>query len=319
MDLNETTVGTAALPRMLGCFIGQSARALRCPPHPDLAGRIVAITGATNGIGLETARGLLERGATVVMLARNAAKAERVLEDFGADADAFAVPLDLGDLSTLPGALEEIRRRLDGRQIDVLIENAGVSPQRFENTAQGHEIAFGTNVLGHFALRAGLLRQALLSPSARVVIVTGDIYITESDCTSNFRYRGRLGGVRAYSRSKLGNFWIGRELQRRHPELTVTLVHPGVVASNLMVGPGVLERLSKHLLLSAVGGAQTSLICATQAVLSGGYYHNTRGLTQLSPGDPALNDTRAEALWRECEALAAPFLTEPAPSVPQPA
>ena len=138
-------------------------------------------------------------------------------------------------------------------------------------------------------------------------MITGDIYIIESDCTSDHRWNGGLGGMRAYCRSKLGNIWIAAELTRRFPKLCVFVAHPGVVATNLGGNAGALgDRIKARFMISPELGAQTALVCATQKGLeNGGYYHNTGGLMRLAPSDPARNTASAEALWDHCEALAA--------------
>ncbi|MEM7283523.1 MAG: SDR family NAD(P)-dependent oxidoreductase [Pseudomonadota bacterium] len=308
MSIRETVVGTSIVPRLMGCFVNQKKKALTCPDLGDLGHRVIAITGPTNGIGLETARPLIDAGARMLLIARNEAKARALLSSWGNPANACVVVADLSDLKTLSPAVEQINSVLQGQPIDTLIENAGVSPHKYEQTVQGHEMAFGTNVLGHFALRKMLMDEEMLARSARVVVVTGDIYITATDCTPNFKYKTMIGASSAYSRSKLGNAWIAKVLQDRYPKLTVTLVHPGVVDSGLMMGDKPIERLFKKALLPTPRGAQTTLYCATQPVVSGGYYHNTRGLVHLADEDPALDKEKATALWDACERMASPFL-----------
>lgn len=310
MAIRESRAGTFAPLRLMKCFINQKRNALVSPTPQAMEQRVVAVTGATNGIGMATTQALLKSGATVVMIVRNADKARRRLNDWGDQPNAMVVTYDLSDLNTLDGAIATLTDSLKGRRIDTLIENAGVAPTRRSLTEQGHELAFGTNVLGHFALRQAMIRHDLLAETARVIVVTGDIYILSSDCTPDYTYRTMLGASMAYNRSKLGNIWIAKALQERHPELTVVQVHPGVVASDLMVGNSALERAMKRLLLPTHLGAQTSLYCATQPVEKGGYYHNTRGLMRLSDNDPAMNAEKWRSLWDNCSALVAPYLPE---------
>jgi NAD(P)-dependent dehydrogenase (short-subunit alcohol dehydrogenase family) len=216
------------------------------------------------------------------------------------------VEMDLEDLDSVRRAATEIARAAGGRRLDLLVENAGVFPRRYARTRQGHEIAFGVNLLGHFALRRELQRLGALA-AGRVVVLTGDIYILASACTPDFRYRGPLGGMQAYCRSKLGNLWIAAELARRAPELEVRTVHPGVVATNLggeVSGLGVW--IKRQLMIPPELGAQMPLLCATQPGLpSGGYWHNVHGRMRLAPEDPASDAAGAAKLWETCEALAA--------------
>jgi retinol dehydrogenase-12 len=265
------------------------------------------VTGGTRGIGLETTRGLALRGAEVVSASRDEASGMRVA---GALRAALGVPvhfapLDLGDLGSIPRTLDRVQGLLAGRRLAVVVANAGVWPTRHARSAQGHELAFATNVLGHHALLRGALELDLLADRSRVVVVTGDIYIMSSDCSSDYSYRGRFGGQQAYCRSKLGNLRYARELARRHPELRVHAVHPGVVASELAgSGAGIVGVFKRTAMLSPEQGAQTSLFCATQPDLeSGTYYHNVLGRVVLHPDDPAANEVESAALWDRLEEL----------------
>jgi NAD(P)-dependent dehydrogenase (short-subunit alcohol dehydrogenase family) len=284
------------LRRSVTALWRQRARCLRCPEDARLDGRLALVTGGNAGIGFETSRGLLQRGAEVIVACRREAKlGER----------ARWLPLDLADLDSVRAAADRLVRETAGRPLDVAIWNAGLWPERFGVSPQGHEIAFATNVLGHFALTRALELRGML-PAARVVVVTGDIYAGARSCTPDFAYRGRAGGADAYRRAKLGNLWFARELARRRPALRVVAVHPGVVASNLVRG---FEALKRRLLLDCEAGAQTSLVAATHPELaSGSYLHNTGGVVRFAPGDPAEDGAGAAALWDVCEAAARPFL-----------
>jgi len=289
----------------------QRSHLLRAPEQARLDGRLAVVTGGNAGIGFETSRGLLARGAWVVVVSRNPAKAEEACARLVREASVSAarvtpITLDLADLASVRSAVDALERATGGRAVDLLIQNAGIWPQRFSLSAQGHEIAFATNVLGHFALTLELERRGLLK-RARVVVVTGDIYIRARQCTADFHYRGRSGGQDAYCRSKLGNLWFARELARRRPELTVVTVHPGVVNSNLVAGFETFKRL---LFLDCVEGAQASLLAGTHPHLpTGSYLHNTMGLARFSTDDPAADDTSARSLWELCASLAQPFLS----------
>jgi NAD(P)-dependent dehydrogenase (short-subunit alcohol dehydrogenase family) len=215
--------------------------------------------------------------------------------------------MDLEDLDAVRRGADEIARRAGGRRVDLLIENAGIWPQRYAVTRQGHEIAFGVNVLAHFVLRQALADAGLLA-GARVVVMTGDIYILASECTPDFHWSGPLGGMHAYCRSKLGNLWIAAELVQDAPDLEVRVVHPGVVATGLGGEGGRPGRWLRNLVLIPPElGAQMPLICATQAGLeNGGYWHNVHGRMRLAESDPARNEGAAARLWETCEALAIP-------------
>jgi retinol dehydrogenase-12 len=297
---------TRVLPRLLRCMWRQAQASPLCPPTP-MDGQIALVTGGSRGIGLETSRGLAARGAEVVSAARGQDAGERMMAALRVEYDrpAHFLPLDLADLATVPRTLDRLEILLAGRSLDVLIANAGLLPTRHARSAQGHEIAFAANVLGHYALIRGALERDLLAEGCRVVVVTGDIYIMARECSAGFVYRGALGGHQAYCRSKLGNLWYAHELARRHPSLRVHAVHPGVVASQLGGGNAWLARaIGRAFMLSPERGAQTSLFCATQPGLaSGTYYHNVLGRVELSPADPASDARRASELWGLLERL----------------
>ncbi len=293
------------VPRMLASMWRQARHSAACPDGPRLDGQRALVTGGARGIGLETTRGLAARGAEVIAASRGEARGKAAAEEVARE---FAVPthflpLDLADLHAVTAALERLEALLDGRRLDVFVANAGLWPLRHRLSAQGHEIAYATNVLGHHALLQGAIERGLLAESARVVIVTGDIYILSDECTSDYAYRGALGGQLAYCRSKLGNLWQARELAKRQPSLRVHAVHPGVIASDLGGdGTGALGVMKRAFMLSTEQGAQTSLYCATQPDLpTGSYFHNVLGRVELHPEDPAASASRAAALWDRLE------------------
>ena len=294
--------------RLAMCSIGQQRTSRRCPPTPRLDGKRALVTGGTNGIGLEIARGLLARGASVVLPCRDLQKGGRVRESLRGTGDADAridlVCMDLADLDSVRQAASDIAQLAP--RLDLLVENAGIMERTPGLTTQGHERTFGVNVLGHFVLRQQLLGTGVLR-DARVVVLTGDIYALQSDCTPDYAWRGRPGGLLAYCRSKLGNLWIAAELQKRYPELSVFVAHPGAVDTDLGGKAGAVAAWFKRtFMIDAELGAQTPLICATQDDLRrGAYYHNRFGLVRLRERDAALDAAGAARLWTLCEQLAA--------------
>lgn len=279
-------------------------------PSVDLRGRVAVVTGGSGGIGLEVCRALARMGARVILGARSAKSrvaASRTLAAQCPGAMVDHAALDLSDLGSVRAFADEVMALLGDARIDIFLQNAGLWPQEHALSAQGHEIAFATNVLGHFALTRYLLPR--LDPpetpsGARVVVVTGDIYFQVSDCTPDFVWQGIKGGQAAYCRSKLGNLWIAGELQRRQGGLEVCAVHPGVVASGLFTGGPVVEWLKRRLLISNHRGAQTPLYCCVAShVEPGAYYHNTMGRVVLPASDPAVDKRRAGELWELCESL----------------
>ena len=297
------------LKRIQHGIFGQRRHIAKCPDLPRLDGKWAVITGANDGIGKQSARGLLQRGASIFMMCRNVEKAEQARRHFiGEGFDSAKITLiecDLADLDSVMAAAQAVKHHLQGRKIDILVENAAIRARRYGETEQGHEIHFGTNVLGHFALRRILMAEAL-APHARIIVVTDDVYVKARGCSSNYHCRSQMGASRAYSRSKLGNFWIARELQKRHPHYNVFIVHPGTVATDLRRGIPISGWLSKFFCISPFEGAQTTLMCAGQQDLShGSYYHNVHGECELDNADPATNDEAAARLWARCHGMTA--------------
>ena len=295
--------------RVLGCMSGQQRQTQTCPETPRLDGRLALVTGGSTGIGAALARGLAERGAAVVVLARGGPQTAQDCADWSQSCGAPVthLPCDLGDMAAVIEAVAALRQRWPGRSVDIVCANAGVWPKRHAKTRDGFESAFAVNCLGHHLLIRALLDRGLLADQTRIVGTTGDIYVLAEDCTPDFAYRGR--GLQAYCRSKLGNLWQFGELARRHPTLCVVCVHPGVVASGLE-GPttGLGGVVKRALMISPALGAQASLIAATQPLPSGSYFHNTRGIIDLAPGDPAADRAKAAGFWDVLDGIVAPWL-----------
>lgn len=291
-----------------------------CDNSADLKGQRILLTGGYGGIGLETAKGLVKRGANVTIVGRTEAKLmaaiDRIKEELHLKNSALqgSIRYTVADMSDLDAVRVLVKRLvIAGQKFDQLILNAGVWPQEYSRSRQGCEIAFATNALGPHMLLRALINSNLLRPEARVIAVTGDIYITvagqgdKENCTPDFFYSTAQGCQDAYCRSKLGLMWLFDQMHQHYPALHMYLVHPGVVDSGLMGD----NPLPKCILVSNEEGAQTTLICATadtKLLVSGGYYHNTLGRVELDASDPALNASKAEALWEVAENLIVPYL-----------
>lgn len=208
----------------------------------DLAGRRFVITGASSGLGEESARALAAHGATVTMLARNPDKnlaaAERIRATV-ADADLELGVVDLADLSSVRSFAASFLATHDA--VDVLINNAGVMACPFGHTADGFEMQFGTNHLGHFVLTR-LLTPALLAAEAgaRVVTLSSAAHgISNVDLEDPNFERTEYDPWLSYGRSKTANALFARELARRLGDqgLLSYSVHPG----------GIMTELGRHL------------------------------------------------------------------------
>jgi NAD(P)-dependent dehydrogenase (short-subunit alcohol dehydrogenase family) len=223
------------------------SRAWGAADIPDQAGRIAVITGGNSGIGLEAARFLAGRGARVVLACRDEARAASAAADITASmagAEVETLPLDLSALESIRAAAGQIRSRYP--RLDLLINNAGVMMTPHRRTADGFELQFGTNHLGHFALTGLVLPSLLPVPGSRVVTISSNGHkvgrVRFDDLQSERRYR-RAG---AYAQSKLANLLFTYELQRRLAaagDATIAVAaHPGTATPPRRGGCGRCRR-----------------------------------------------------------------------------
>ena len=262
---------------------------------PDQAGRTAVITGANTGLGLETAKALAARGAAVVLAVRNLDKgkdaAAAVTAGAGPGAEVTLQRLDLSSLASVREAADELLAGHD--RIDLLVNNAGVMYTPHGTTADGFELQFGTNHLGHFALTGLLLDRLLATAGSRVVTVSSVGHRIRSridfdDLQSEHGY----SRVAAYGRSKLANLLFTYELQRRlaaadDDVTTVALAaHPGGSNTELVRNsPAPLRALNAVfgplIAQSAAMGALPTLRAATDPAAVGGQYYGPGGFREL--------------------------------------
>ena len=193
----------------------------------DLSGQRIIVTGATNGVGLGTARALTRAGAHVILAVRNTTLGEQRAAEIGGSTS--VVELDLADMSSV----RAFPAKLDG-DVDVLINNAGALSQHRRDTVDGFEMTIGTNLLGPFALTNLLFGRV----RSKIVNVGSDAHRSAKLDLDDLHLRNAKWNVMgAYARSKLAVMLWGLELDRRlrvagSPVVT-QLTHPGWVASNL--------------------------------------------------------------------------------------
>lgn len=290
-----------------------------CDDYISLKGQRILLTGGNAGIGLETAKGLVKRGADVTIVGRTESMLMAAIDSVKKELQSSnslvgSIKCSVCDMSDLDSIRVLVNRlAIAGHKFDQLILNAGVWAEEYSRSRQGCEISFATNALGPHMLLRSLLNKDLLKAQARVIAVTGDIYITlagqgdKENCTPDFFYSSVQGCMDAYCRSKLGLMWLFEQMHQHYPALHMYLVHPGVVDSGLCAS----NPLPKSMQINNAQGAQTTLIVASTDVsflVSGAYYHNTLGRVELDSRDPALNATKAEALWEVAENLIVPYL-----------
>lgn len=280
---------------------------------PRQDGRVVVVTGAGGGLGLELTRALAAAGAHVVMAVRNLDKGEAAAERVrrtGARGEVDVRLLDLADL----GTIEELAGRLD--RLDVLVNNAGVMGVPEGRTRDGFEVQMGTNHLGHFAL-ANLLLPKL---SDRVVGISSASHRTASlDVDDLFRERHGYRPFAAYTASKLAVLLFVAELQRRltaaGSTLRATAAHPGYTSTGIQGGTGsrAFTRISD--LGNAVLGMRPSrgalpVLFAATMDIPGNSYIGPDGAgelfgspTQVGRAAAASDPDLARALWARSEQL----------------
>ncbi len=284
------------------------------------------MTGSNTGLGYDTARVLAARGARVVMAVRDTGKGESAaarIRGLTPGAEVTVHKLDLGSLAAVKESAAEMAAAYP--RIDLLINNAGVMYPPKSTTADGFELQFGTNHLGHFALTGLLLPNLLEVDGSRVVVVASIAHNLRAkiDFEDLQWERRKYDRVAAYGQSKLANLMFAYDLQRRLAAAAKTTgaktisvaAHPGVAATELtrhLPGanlPGV-NWLSGRLLNSAEMGALPTLRAATDPAVRGGAYYGPDGFRELR-GYPKLVDSSAqskdvavqERLWSVSEEL----------------
>ena len=279
--------------------------------------RTAVVTGASGGLGLETARGLAAHGVTVILACQSLAKGEEAAKSIAGSPR--VVHLDLASLASVREAADEIRASC--AQLDLLINNAGVMTIPLSRSADGIELTFATNHLGHFALTGSLLERLLATPGSRVVTVSSVAHRRASADFADLEHDYDSG--RAYERSKLANLLFAYELQHRlHAAGSETIslaAHPGIARTDLWRTSSGLERallspwlrpLTFWLAQSARAGALPTLRAALDPDARGGEYYGPGGWSQYTgrpervDSSPTSHDRSAQhRLWQLSEEL----------------
>ena len=307
---------------------------------PSQRGRLAVITGATGGLGYETALALAGAGARVVLTGRNPIKGAAALESIRAVHPSAAISyetLDLGSLASVHDFAERFKRKHESLQI--LVNNGGVmAPPKRHVTADGFELQFGTNYLSHFALTAQLLPLLSQARPARVVNLSSIAHrFGASIHFDDVNWQHRYQAFAAYGQSKLAMLMFTFELQRRSDAhgfgLLSLAAHPGLASTALFgngqrlggnVKPGWLQTVSgwlpAMLAQSASDGALSTLYAATSPTAAKAGYYGPTGFMELKGpvGEatvaPRARDRAVAAeLWKVSETLTGvQWPTEPA-------
>jgi len=264
---------------------------------PSQLGKTAVVTGATGGLGYETALALAKAGSEVILTGRDDRKGQRALEKISREVIGAKAAYERLDLASL-ASVADFAQRMQARQsLDLLINNAGVMalPRR-QTTADGFEMQFGTNHLGHFALTARLMPLLRRASGPRVVSVSSLAHRTGSIDFDDLQGAHVYSPWKAYGQSKLACLMFALELQRRSDaagwNLLSNAAHPGFARTNLFAsGPGGLVSLATGFAAplfghSAADGARPILFAATSPEARPGVYYGPGGFSELR-GAPA--------------------------------
>lgn len=308
------------------------ATALEVIAEHDLSSRTVLVTGASSGLGIETARALLWAQAEVILAVRDTAKGERIAQDLRAatkNERAYVLASDLGSFASVRQAAEQFHARWS--QLHVLIDNAGIMATPLSYTPDGFELQFGTNHLGHYLLTRLLLPALLAAAPARVVVLSSSAHRRSDIHFDDLNYRHRLYDKwEAYGQSKTANalFAVGLTQHFGSQGITANAVNPGGTHT------GLQEQLSREDLLTLgwidqqghdtshfktpEQGAATSIWAAVGHELDGIGGRYLENCQEAAPYDPhsesagmpfhgympyALDANRAERLWTVSQEL----------------
>lgn len=284
-------------------------------PFPDmavplpLAGKTALVTGATSGIGLVTARELACLGARVLLVGRDAARAEQAQADIqlaaGPEAHVHIKRFDLSLIRNVQSLADELLRELN--QLDILVNNAGIMPGAFTLTEEGHELSWATNHLAPYALTNLLLPLLDAAGRARVVTVSSMAHwVGEIEANREVRNSpDKYSWLTAYADSKLANILFTQELAHRLDltGITANCLHPGMVNTGLIRADTstvmkALWSMGRPFMITPEQGARTSVYLASAPEvggISGRYFANCR---PARSSNRAQNRTEAARLWR---------------------
>ena len=298
---------------------------------PNLSGKLAVVTGANGGLGLVLTRRLVAAGAHVIMAIRNVAKGEAAIDQIRQrvpDAKLTIKRLDLASLASVAALGQQLNA--EGRPIDILINNAGImQPPDRQSTADGFELQFGSNHLGHFALSGHLLPLLRAAATARVTSLSSLAARLGGINFDDLQWQRRYSPTGAYSQSKSATLMFALEFDRRSRlagwGIVSNAAHPGITKTNLHFSgpshgrrhPTLLERayrLSRRVMpfmwQDIEAGILPVLFGATSPRAEGGVYYGPRGVGELTGPtakaivpDHARDEAQLRRLWEISEQL----------------
>lgn len=283
---------------------------------PDQRGKIIIVTGANSGLGLEAVKALCKKNATVIMAVRNLDKGEKSLQEVKKEApsaNATLMQLDLADLNSIASFATAFKEKY--AQLNILINNAGLMyPPKREVTTQGFEVQIGTNHFGHFALTGLLLDNIKKTPHSRVVTQSSLAHLNATIHWDDLNWEKKYARIQAYGQSKLANLLFTYELDRQFKAHNIsamaTASHPGISKTNLFRESGFMKLLVQLIAQKAEMGVLPILRAATEENLIGGEFigpgqmMGVRGYPEIVKSNKISYDTQlAKELWAISEKL----------------
>jgi NAD(P)-dependent dehydrogenase (short-subunit alcohol dehydrogenase family) len=270
---------------------------------PDLSGKVIIVTGGNSGLGYESVKAFAEKGAEVILASRSVEKGEAAKKAMGeVKGNISVLSLDLMDFSSIKSFTEKFQQKY--KQLDVLLNNAGIMTTPYFLTKDGLEAQMGTNHFGHFALTGLLFNHLKNTPSSRIVNVSSMAHKQGKMDFSNLLFENGVGysPIKSYGRSKLANLLFTYELQRRIAASAIKSIavaaHPGV--SNTNLARYLEDKLIFKILMPLMSpfiqeqdmGALPQIRASVDEHVKGGEYYGPGGFNEMK-GFPVLVKSNA--------------------------
>jgi retinol dehydrogenase-12 len=275
-----------------------------------MQGKVCLVTGATSGIGQEAAKELAQRGATVLVVGRNADKCAKTVTQIRqatGNAQVESMVADLSSLKDVRALAQQFKSKYS--RLDVLMNNAGAIYLSRQTSVDGFELTFALNHLNYFLLTNLLLDTLIASAPSRIINISSAMHYNAQLDFDDLQNTRKYGGMKVYGQSKLANVLFTYELARRleGKRVTANAVHPGMVATNFAANNGVLAKIARPLMnlgsISIARGAATMVYLAVSSDVEGitGKYWVEKKERHSSPA--SYDEAAQKRLWQVSEEM----------------